>query len=852
MRKSKRSGRRLILLAAVAAGMGAALAQEPVEEQTDSSAEVLDTIPVDVPAAQPEPEPAAENTRSALGGEIVVTAQRREEAINDVPIAISAFSGEALQELGITDTRDLGNVIPGLSVSNAGFNKPVYTLRGIGFNETSQTASSTVGVYIDELNFPFDVMTKGANLDIERVEVLKGPQGTLYGRNTTGGAVNYVARKPDSVFEAGGTASYSRFQTTDVEGFVSGALTDTVNARFAVRDIRSQEGWQYSLTRPDDELGKIDKQSARLIVDWNASENLPIRFMLQGWRDHSEPQVPQAIGIDAQNPILGNLGLHPDVRNHPLVPRNTDDNRVADWPTEFPWELKDSFYMGSVRADWAIDDTRTLTLQGAYQDYLSDNSLLPQNGLSVINVENRLYAHTTAYNLEARLAGTWLEDGKWQLGLFHSSDHVREDLEFFTDTNSAVFIVPGPGVSPEAREAYEAFLTQLGLGALSGLPILPGDPLVTDAITVLADQVADTYAVFGNLDIPVTDTLKTTLGLRYTNEVRDYTGCSADSPERTKGIGFAPVIIAIQLAGPVLNPGSRIPTVFAKPGECFTVDPETNNAGAYSGKLDEDNVSGRAALDWKPDDDTLLYVSYSRGFKSGSFPAISASNSGQLEPVTQEQLDAIETGGKLTLFDRDVQLNYALFYYDYKDKQLLNRVVDPLFGPLPILKNAPKSEVLGAELELQVSPLSGLFLSASASYLKTEVKEFVGIDEAGDERDFAGNAFNFTPEFSYALLANYVFAVSQSLDMTVGADYNHKGSTNSVLGGDDFFEHDAYGVTNLRLGVGRNDGVWEVTAWGRNIFDEFYTVSVFDPGDAISRYTGMTRTYGLSLALRFD
>ena len=835
---------------------GTALGQEVNTDAAASASttdEALPTIPVDAsaePAAAPPPPP---EQRGALGiEEIVVTAQRREEAINDVPISISAFSGAALKELGITDTRDLGNVIPGLSVSNAGFNKPVYTLRGIGFNETSQTASSTVGVYIDELNFPFDVMTKGANLDIERVEVLKGPQGTLYGRNTTGGAVNYVSRKPTDTFEAGGTLSYSRFETTDGEGYVSGALTDTVNARLAVRDIQSQHGWQKSLTRPDDRLGKIDKQSGRLIVDWKAADDLPIRFMLQGWRDYSEPQAPQAIGIDAQNPITGNLGLHPAVRDSPLVPVNTHDNRVADWPTEFPWQLKDTFYMGSVRTDWAIDDTKTLTLQGAYQDYLSDNSLLPQNGLSVINVENRLYAHTNAYNLEARLAGTWLDDGKWQVGVFNSRDHVRENLEFFTDTNSAVFIIPGPAATAEQRDAFTAALTRLGLGAISGLPLIPGDPLVTDRITVLADQVADTNAIFGNLDIPVTDTVKGTLGVRYTKEIRDYKGCTADSDERTKGIGFAPVIDGLQLAGPVTNPGSPLPTELARPGGCFTVDPETNNAGFFKGKLDEDNVSGRAALDWKPDTDSLYYVSYSRGFKSGSFPAISASNSGQLEPVTQEQLDAYETGGKLTLFERELQFNYALFYYDYKDKQLLNRTVDPIFGPLPILKNAPKSEVIGAEVEFQYSPLNGLFFSASGAYLHTEVKKFVGIDEAGDERDFAGNPFNFTPKYSFALLANYVFPITDGLEVTIGSDYNFKSKTNSVLGGDKLFEHDAYGVTNARIGVGSRDGVWSLTAFGRNIFDEFYTISAFDPGDAISRYVGMTRTYGVTLSVNFN
>lgn len=231
---------------------------------------------------------------------------------------------------------------------------------------------------------------------------------------------------------------------------------------------------------------------------------------------------------------------------------------------------------------------------------------------------------------------------------------------------------------------------------------------------------------------------------------------------------------------------------------------------------------------------------------------VSATKQEQLEPVKQEQLDAHETGGKLTVLNRQVQFNYALFYYDYKDKQLLNRLVDPVFGPVPILRNAPKSEVLGAEVEIRYNPVDGLYLSTAATYLKTEVKEFIGIDEEGNERSFAGNPFNFTPKFSYNVLANYVFAINDSLDATLGADYNYKGPTNSVLGGDPLFKHDAYGVTNVRAGLQSSKGVWSAVLYGRNIFNEFYTVSVFDPGDAIARYAGMTRTYGITVSYKFE
>lgn len=804
----------------------------PVEDQG--------TIPVADATATPEgaPVPAPAEKRGALGiEEIVVTAQRRQENINDVPIAISAFTGDALQELGITDTRDLGNIIPGLSVSNSGFNKPVYTLRGVGFNETSQTASSTVGVYTDEINFPFDVMTKGANLDLERVEVLKGPQGTLYGRNTTGGAVNYVSKKPTDSFESGLTAGYGRYRTADVEGFVSGPLTDSLKARLAVREIDAGKGWQHSNTRPDDHLGKVDKQSGRLLIDWQAAEHVPVRFTFAGWRDHSEPQAPQAIGIRPQNQIVGDPSLAQEVRSYPLVPVDTDSNSVADWTPDLDFQLRDSFWMGGARTDWGIGEDLTLTLQGAYEDYRSKNSTIPISGLNVINTENRINARTRAGNLEARLAGNFAEDAKWQLGAFVSRDKVHEDLLYYVDTNSAVFPVPGSFLALRQR------LLDLGFGDLD-LPVpLPGDPALGNRLGLKADQTADTQALFAHLEFPLLETVKGTAGLRYTNEVRDYAGCTTDSKENTKGLGFATVFNGLSIA----KGGSG----GIQPGGCFTLDENTNDPVLYEDKLKEDNVSGRLALDWKPIEDALLYLSYSRGFKSGSFPAISASSTAQLHPVKQEQLDAIETGGKITPF-AGLHVDYALFHYRYKDKQLLSRVKDPIFGPLPVLKNAPKSRVNGAELSIEAQPLSGLYLTGAVTYLDTKVLKFVGVDEAGETRDFAGNPFNFAPKWSYTLLANYVVPLTDRYDLTLGTDYGYKGRTNSVLGGDPLYEHESYGVLNARVGVGSTVDGWTVTAWCRNLTDEFYTVSVFASGDSVSRFAGPARTYGLTLAYTWD
>lgn len=849
--------RLLPLVAAAAFGVSADLhAQEPVvatvaeqatEPSTDSTTE-LDTIAVGAEAA-PEPLSSAAPVRGGGLGieEVVVTAQRRAEAINDIPISITAFSGDTLAALGVTDTRDLGNVTPGFTAADSGYNTPVYTLRGIGFNDTTYTATSTVGVYVDETPLPYSIMTKGANLDVERVEILKGPQGILYGRNTTGGAINYIARKPTDTFEYGLTGTYSSFETTEIEGYASGPLTDDLKGRIAVKDLRSQEGWQRSLTRPDDRLGKKDKQSFRGILEWTPDADLFFRLSADGWSDRSDAQAPQAIFINPQNPIVPNtpaavgqvldvlqnlttpvpgvgalvqtlnnrLGnnviLAPQVANHPTVDQNTDDMRVADWAPQHRWMLDDNYWNVALRNEWTLDDSTTLTSIASYAQVASDGSSLPQSGLSVYNSEQIITAGINTTSLESRLAGQWGDGNNWLLGVNAAFDDGNESHYIFTDTQSALF--PDP---------------------------ITGQALLASRITVAGSTRARTLGIFANGDWRFADTLKLTLGMRYSDEARKFHGCSREGPD-SQGIGLELLFNALAATKGNLS----FPV---KDGECLTLD-ENGNNDEFHGKLDEDNLSGRAVLDWTPINHYLFYASYARGFKSGGFPVTNSSDQIQYTPVTQERLDAFEIGSKTALIPRVLQVNTAAFYYDYTDKQLLTRFADPIFGPLPILRNAPKSTVQGVELDLQLTPIQGLFISGAASYIDTRIDEFVSTTISGEENhDFSGRPFNFAPRFQYSVLADYSFQIGARLNLGIGADYSYMSKTNSTLEGDPRYAHRAYGLTNVRLRLTTTDGHWSAMLFARNVFDEFSQISVFQLGDAIVRYAGEPRTVGLTIS----
>lgn len=724
-------------------------------------------------------------------------------------------------------------MVPGFSYSNSGFGTPVYTLRGIGFTDGSYTASSTVGVYVDEHNIPFSVMTKGANVDIERVEVLKGPQGILYGRNTTGGALNYIANKPTKEFEAEFSASYSRFDTKTLEAMMSGPVSSSVGARAAIIDTRSNEGWQYSLTRKDtgeyDTLGRQDNRSGRLSIDWDQTDTAYHLLTLTYTEDKGEPQAPQAIALQPQNPNdVNGETLSPDVRNHPIIDKNSTNIRVADWAiyrerdknsreNPFQWQNNESFWMAALRSEWMMDVV-TFTFLGNYMSFEINDSFLPQSGLSTFNVERNVNADIDAWSLEGRFDGEWGDANQWVAGAFYSKDEVYQADLGYVDTVSAIY--PDP--------------------TGSGAP-----PAVDDTILIVGDQQAETVALFGNADIVLSDRLSLSLGARYTTEKRVYQGCTVD-PEESMGLsGFSTTFNGISL----LQGGSG----GGEQGECFTINhTDGNNTGSFvrPDPLDEDNISGRIALTYTPTDNLLYYMSYSRGFKSGSFPVISTSNGEQLEPVTQEQLDAFEIGGKQSFLDGGAVVNFAMFYYDYKDKQLLTRFQDDIFGPLPILDNAPKSTVEGAEIDVQFSPFASLYTTFSAAYISTNVDEFMSIDEEGNPKDFSGNEFNFTPNLTYTVLVNYSVDFSESLRATFGADMTYTDETNSVLGGDELYKHDAYKNVNLRATLSDIEERWSVALWSRNALNEIQTVSVYDPGDTVARFVKMPRVDGITFTVR--
>ncbi|WP_158638046.1 TonB-dependent receptor [Sphingomonas ginsenosidivorax] len=718
--------------------------------------------------------------------DIIVTAQKRQETANRVGMSITAASGDDLKLRGITSAIDLVKIVPGFNFTQSNYGAPVYSLRGVGYYDTSLGAPPAVSVYVDEVLLPFSIMSIGATLDLERVEVLKGPQGTLFGANSTGGAVNYIAAKPTSTFKAGFDATYGNFNRLNVGGFVSGPISDTLKARISFSNEHSGD-WQYSYTH-DAKRGKSDVFMGRVLLDWTPSDRLKVRINVNGYTDRSDNQAAQLVAVLPSAPAV--------VKAQPLPPGN---NRAADWDDLDPYRRKADFLQASVRVDYDINDAMQLTSITAYDTFDRD-SVTSADGTRVQNFAAATPGSSRDFGQELRLSGD-IDRVRYVLGGSYSYDNVKDSANALADVSSLPF--------------------KKSIGT--------------------ANQKVNTAAIFGNLDYRFTDTLTLQGGVRYTDLHRKFNGCLYDS-----GAG--------DLAATQSAAASRLlgrPVVFPA-GSCVTLGPDFLPILDRE-KLNEDNVSWRAAINWQVTPRALLYANVSHGYKSGAFPVANATNYLQFAAAIQEDVIAYEAGFKLTAFNRTLQLNGAGFYYDYRNKQLRGRRIDEIFGSLNVLVNVPKSSITGGEIQATLRPAKGLTISAGATYVDSKIRgDFLNYDALSQFGNFSGEALPLTPKWQATGDGQYEFALSSEMRAFVGGSINHQGATHAGLGTNPLFAIPSYTLLDARVGIETPDDRWRLVAFVRNITDKYYWTNTFQSGpNVVIKYTGQPRTFGATLSYRY-
>jgi outer membrane receptor protein involved in Fe transport len=791
------------VIAMVAAS--AAIAQASTSEPAAAAPVATAPANVTAPSAQPADAPGA--------GEIVVTANKREQKLSDVGLSVAVVGGDALKNQKISSLADIANTVPGLSFTQTANNSPVYTLRGVGFYETSIGAYPTVPVYIDEFPLSFPVTTSHSSFDLERIEVLKGPQGTLFGQNATGGAINYIAAKPTRDFHAGIEGSYGRFSTADTEAYVSGAITDTLLARVSGR-FDHIDGWQVSNTRPGDRNGKSNTYAGRLLLDFRPTDRLRFNLDVNGWRETGETQSPQYVATLPQQPNLTEAES-----SQSFSPRTP---RAADWTPGLPYK-NNSMFQAALRSDFDVTDGVTLTSLTSYvrytQNQRSEGDGLPAESLDIVLNLGKIHS----FSQELRLSNGGNHPFRWVLGSNYEHSTVDQQIQVdCNDSSTAPLFFPACG------------------------------PNYT------SNQKMTNYAFFGNAEYDITRMLTIKGGVRYTESRRHADLCTRDIQD-TPDVGdfFYDILL-----GGAFGAYRR--------GDCYVINDQgtTINGvapgapGPYAASLNEHNVSWRVGVDFKPQPGLLIYGNVSKGYKAGSFPAVSASTFTQFLPVKQESVQAYEGGIKASLFDRAVDVTAAGYYYDYKNKQLRSKTLALPFGILDILQNIPKSDVKGAELQVDARPFRGLSTSVAFSYTDAKIKKFTGINAAGVAAVFDGTRVPFTPKYQVSFNADYTTPVSEHLKAFVGGTVSYRSGTVAVVGGDIAPPTTAsavgnpeliggYTLVDLRAGVASRDDRWRLSIYGKNVFNKYYWTNVVAAFDTIGRYAGMPGTYGVSLAFKY-
>ncbi|WP_083180643.1 TonB-dependent receptor [Hyphomonas sp. ND6WE1B] len=836
---------------------GAAVAEEPAGSPAgaaEAGVEELSGAEAEGQGAQAEgdatPESASEPADSSRKlGVVVVTANKREQNLNEVGVTAAVIGGPSLEQQNLTSLDQIATRLPSLSFAKAPNGTPVYTLRGVGFYETSIGAYPSVSIYTDEIPLPFPVMSTHTAFDLERVEVLKGPQGTLFGQNATGGAINFIAAKPSDEFEAGVTATYGRFEQRELSGYVSGPIADGLQFRVAGR-AELADGWQKSSSRPGDTNGEVENYMGRAQLAFEPSDSLRFLFNLNGWAEKGETQSGQYIAQQFQNENIGVPYMLPvGAFRDPAIlatPFAADNARASDWslssnllgPGKVPF-VDNEMFQASLRADFDVGTIGTITSLTGYTEFDqrqgNDTDGMALNALDV----PLTLGDIESFFQEIRFANDPANPIRLVVGANYSTDKVSQDVTIDYANSSAT----------------------LGFGSLFGFPL--------SLTTVSNSQDMSSYAFFGNVEYDVNDKVTLKGGLRYTKSENDTTICQSDPEGPAYPFGNVLKFFGTLYSGDAFVPYS--------PGECVSINVDSESpantavdylaygeTGAYINSLDEDNVSWKLGADYRFNGDVLLYANVSKGYKTGSFPTITGSTLNQYVPARQESVLAYEGGIKATSLGGALQVNLAGFYYDYTDKQLRTKLNDPTFGQLDVLRNIPESSVKGVEVEVTARPVEDLVVNAAYTYLDAKVDRFIGTNAGGDPGiDFSGTEIPYTPENQFVISGNYTPSLTSSLNLLAGVTVSYQSDTIATLGGNInpttvnatsvscVYCIDGYTLVDAQLGVEASDGRWRAFIWGKNIGDEYYWSNVVSGYDTVARFAGNPRTFGVTLSYTF-
>ena len=630
--------------------------------------------------AQAAPQTAAEQAADNGGiAEIVVTAQRRQQNVQDVPIAITAIAGETLRNAGVRDPRDLTSLVPSLSMqAGTAASTTSLFIRGVGIGDFNSNTTGAVGIYVDDVFIGANAGKLFNVFDGDGIEVLKGPQGTLYGRNTTAGAIRFSSRKPTDQLSGDLSALYGRFNEVRLEGGVGGPIAgDMLKARISGLYHRN-DGTTFNRVTGN-RVNNIDLWAARGIIDFTPSSDALVRLIVHTGRNNGGARQFQHRGQGVD--FLGQPAFLPDgTPTDGFGYADTDGNPYAgDYDVEGKERI--NVFGGSLTGQFTLGAVQ-LTSITAYEQV--NRSTLEDTDASPNQVITSYYEdRPRQFSQELRLQSVGENTLNWIIGGFYFHDTLKTDSAFDLLRGLRDPSAPLGGFDP---------VNSLGL------------------LRYPYTQKTDSYALFGQADYKLTDKLTATLGLRYSHD--------------RIGMKFASLFDALGTVMPTKNFSDvTVPLL------------------AFDERRSFNDLSWRAALNYKAGD-TLVYASFSKGYNSGGFAGGASTDAAQLSPFRSEKLYAYEVGIKTDLLDRHLRINASTFYYDYRDLQVfIFDLSGPV--PVQRKLNAGNARIYGLEAEITAKPVRNLELFSAVTLMNSKYKTFTGLTGASYAGNRLVNAPNF-------------------------------------------------------------------------------------------------------------
>lgn len=765
----------------------------------------------------------ADDSEAVSEGEILVTARKREESLQDVPISVQAFGSASLENNGIKDISEIAYRVPGLKLSAERAVDTELFIRGIGSDTQGAAADSAFGIFVDGV---YMSRSSGALIDLfdlERVEVLKGPQSLRFGKSVVGGLFNYVTKKPGDTFEGRAEATYGNYNKVDVAASVRGPLSDTISAGLVISS-KTHDGYAKNTLGGDEEDQNV--QSIRAQLRFKPSDSLDINIAGDyvrhrdgaRWVDVLVPGDSDAVTYNSffAPPIASLPGFILPKRNLPFKnanprkgPHNVNGFQNADMygiSATIEWEASDALSVSSQTALRDADLSVREDAGGMYFNFPFDpatNTPIIDSAVSAglatyLNTvpdsyfDNSKTDNTRQFSQELRLR--WNNGGPIQIegGAYFLTENIAR-----TETVNFLFA--------DFNEITE-FAFALAFGG-------------TPASTTGGISHSETFSknrnigLFGEVTYNVTDKVSIDAGFRYAYDKKKFTA----------------IRFGDSFGAPIVGGG-------------FTAK-DTKSWDAWLPS---------ATIRFEPSNDTTLYLRYAKGYKPGGWTGENAGDpQAALVSFRPELADSFEAGAKFALADRRIRINAAAYLTNYKDLQT-NQFVQVIVTRPPdnfVVNAVNGTRAYGLELEVTGRVTDTLTLSANYAYTRCKFTGTLIVDNNGTDID--GNTCRRTPRNAFALGADLQQPINDKLVLTAGGEFQYTGAN--------FFDNENRAVLkfgsetllNARIGVRSEDRKWELSAWVKNLTNELNFTSKFELFGTVEGTYIPPRTYGLTANFRF-